>query len=101
MITDGKKSHDLAAKELSALRKGITSNHVRYFYCLNCFHLYTMKNKLKNKKNMCNNNDYSYIEIPIKDNRILKYNHTEKSMKVPFVIYADLESLLEKNKRLS
>ena len=31
-----------------------------------------------------------------KDNKILKYNHGEKSMKFPFIIYADLESLLEK-----
>ena len=30
------------------------------------------------------------------DNKILKYNHGEKSMKAPFIIYADLESLLEK-----
>ena len=30
------------------------------------------------------------------NNKILKYNHGEKSMKVPFIIYADLESLLEK-----
>ena len=34
--------------------------------------------------------------MPKEDNKILKYNHGEKSMKVPFVIYADLESLLEK-----
>ena len=31
-----------------------------------------------------------------KGNNIIKYNHGEKSMKVPFVIYADLECLLEK-----
>ena len=30
------------------------------------------------------------------DNKILKYNHGEKSMRAPFVIYADLECLLEK-----
>ena len=34
--------------------------------------------------------------MPGKDNKILKYNHGEKSMKVPFVIYADIEPLLEK-----
>ena len=34
--------------------------------------------------------------MPEKDNKISKYNHGEKSMKIPFVIYADLESLLEK-----
>ena len=34
--------------------------------------------------------------MPTKDNKIIKYNHGEKSMKLPFVIYADLECLLEK-----
>ena len=34
--------------------------------------------------------------MPNKDNKILKYNHGEKSMKASFIIYADLESLLEK-----
>ena len=29
-------------------------------------------------------------------NKILQYNHGEKSMKIPFVIYTDLESLLER-----
>ena len=29
------------------------------------------------------------------DNKILKYNHGEKTMKVPFIIYADLKSLLK------
>ena len=30
------------------------------------------------------------------DNKILKYNHGEKPMKVPFIIYADLGSFLGK-----
>ena len=34
--------------------------------------------------------------MPKEDNKILKYNHGETSMKVPFIIYADLEHLLEK-----
>ena len=34
--------------------------------------------------------------MPNEDNKILEYNHGEKSMKAPFIIYADLESLLEK-----
>ena len=39
--------------------------------------------------------------MPKEDNKLLKYNHGEKSMKVPFIIYSGLESLLEKNERLS
>ena len=34
--------------------------------------------------------------IPKKDNKILKYNHGEKSMKTPFIIYADMDYLPEK-----
>ena len=34
--------------------------------------------------------------MPTKDNNTIKYNHGEKSMKLPFTIYADLECLLEK-----
>ena len=32
---------------------------------------------------------------------MLKYNNREKSMNVLFVIYADIESLIEKNRYLS
>ena len=38
--------------------------------------------------------------MPKEDNKILKYNHGEKSVKFSFIIYADLESLLEKNDHL-
>ena len=34
--------------------------------------------------------------MPTKDNNTIKYNHGEKSIKLPFVVYADLECLLEK-----
>ena len=34
--------------------------------------------------------------MPTKDNDAIKYNHGEKSKKLPFVVYADLECLLEK-----
>ena len=34
--------------------------------------------------------------MPDEDNKISKYNHREKSMRVPFIIYADLECLLWK-----
>ena len=38
--------------------------------------------------------------MPNEDNKIIKYNQGDKSIKSPFIIYADLECLLEKNKYL-
>ena len=34
--------------------------------------------------------------MPTKDNKIIKHNQGEKSIKLPFIIYADLECLPEK-----
>ena len=34
--------------------------------------------------------------MPNEDNKVIKYNQGEKSIKSPFIIYADLECLLEK-----
>ena len=76
--------------------KSITSNHKEDFYCLNCFHSYRTKNKLEAHKKICENRDYCRVEMLTKDNNTIKYNHGEKSIKLPFVVYADLECLLEK-----
>ena len=96
MIAFGKKWYYLSAKNLSALLKGITSNHKGDFYCLNCLHSYSTKNKFEKRYNVCTNHDNCHVEMPKEDNKIWKYNYGEKSIKVPFIIYTDLESLLEK-----
>ena len=96
MITDRQKWHYLVVKNLSGLLKGITSTHMKDFYCLHCFHSYRTKSKLEAHKKICENHDYCHVEMPTKDNNTIKYNHEEKSMKLPFAIYADLECLLEK-----
>ena len=96
MITDGEKWYYLAVKKLSALLRGIIGNNNGDFYFLKCFRSYTTENKLEKRKNVCEHHDYCYAEMPKEVNKILKYNHGEKSMRAPFVIYADLERLLKK-----
>ena len=96
MITDkNNRWHYLAVKSLPALFRGITSNHYGDFYCLNCFHSYCTLNKLKKHERVCNNHDYCYIYMP-KEHEEIKYISGENSLKVPFIVYADLECLLKK-----
>ena len=45
MITDSKKWHYLAVKSLSALLKGITSNHNQVFLLFKLFHSYSTEKK--------------------------------------------------------
>ena len=96
MITDGEKWHYIAVKRLSGLLRGVTGNNYSDFYCLNCFHTYRTENKLEKRKKICENYDYCHVEMSNEDNKIIKYNQAEKSIKSPFIIYADLECLLEK-----
>ena len=83
-------------KNLSTWLKGITSNHKGDFHCLNCFLSYRTEKKLRKHERVCNDHDYCYVEMPDEGSKILKYNYGEKSLKVPVIIYADLECLLEK-----
>ena len=96
MISNGENWHYLVDKNLPGLLKEITSNHKEDFYCLNCFHPYRTKNKLEEHKKICENHNHCNVEMPNEDNKIIKYNQGKKSIKLPFIIYADLECLLEK-----
>ena len=96
MIADGEKWHYLVVNNSSRLLRGVTSNHNADFCCLNCFHSYRTNNKLEAHKKICENHNHCHEEMPIKGNNTIKYNHGEKSIKMPFTIYADLEFLLEK-----
>ena len=72
------------------LRRIISSNSGD-FCRLNCFHSYHTLNKLKKYERICNDHDYCHMEMPEKNKNILKYSPGDKSLKVPFIIYADLE----------
>ena len=96
MITDdNNRCHCLAVKSLPTLLRGITSNHHGDFYCLNCFHSYRTLNKLKKHERVCNNHDYCCVDIP-REHEKIKHLPAEKSLKDPFIVYADLECLLKK-----
>ena len=96
MFSNGENWHYLTVKDLSRLLGGITSNHDGDFYCLNCFHSYRTKNKFEAHKKIYENRDYCHIDMPTNDNDMIKYNQGEKSIKLPFIVYTDLECLLEK-----
>ena len=95
MITDGTKWNYLAVKTLSELLRGITGNNHGDFYCFNCLHSHTTKNRLKKHQKICENHEHCKLEMT-KIGSVLKYIFGEKSIMTPFIIYADLESILEK-----
>ena len=95
MITDCEKQHVLK-KEFFTLLKGIISPHNGDSYYLHCLHSFSTENKPQEHKKVCKNHDYCCIEMAKKVNDVLSYNDGERFAKVQFIIYADMEALLEK-----
>ena len=72
----------------------MTSKHHGYFYCLNCLHSFATK-KIELRKNVYEIKIF-YVIMPSEDTKVLELYQYQKSDKVPFNIYADLQCIIEK-----
>ena len=88
--------HCLAVKNLPALLRGITSKYHGGFCYLNCLHFFRTENKLKSHKKVCINKDFCGTVMPSEKDKILAFKHYMRSDKMPYIIYADIESLIKK-----
>ena len=88
-----KGRHYLAVKKLFTL---LTSKHQGDFYCLNCLHSFRTENKLKSHEKVCKNKYFCGTAIPSEKDNILEFCQYMKSDKMPYIIYADIESLIRK-----
>ena len=76
---------------MSALLHRINSKINDHFYCLNCFHSFRTENKLKShKKKACEN------KMPSAKDNTTEFNQYMKSNKIWYIIYANIESLIQK-----
>ena len=81
---------------MASLLRGITSKHHGDFYCLNCLHSFATKKKLELHKKLCQNKDFFNVIMLFEDTKMLEFNQYQKSDKAPFIIYEDLECIIEK-----
>ena len=80
---------------MSALLRGITSKNNGGFYCLNCFYSFRTKNKRESHKRACENIDFYNVNMSFDDTKILEFSQYQKSNKATFIIYVDLERIIE------
>lgn len=81
MTADSKKWHYLALTIISALLRGIKSNHNGDYYWLKCFNSNATKNKLRSHRKSCKDHDYCYMEMTEEDSNILKYDQEKRPWK--------------------
>ena len=84
------------SKKLSALFYGTTTKHKVIFYCFSCLHSLRTENKLKTHQKICKNKDFCGAVMPSEMDEILEFIQSMKSDKLPFIIYANIKSLVKK-----
>ena len=95
LISDGEKQHYCLIKSLSRLLSSQVSGHKESnSFCLNCLNHFPNEEKLKIHEEYCLKNQAIRIEMP-EEGSLVTFIHHNRSIKVPFVVYADFEAFTE------
>ena len=95
LISDREKQHYCLIKNLSRLISSkLTKHNGSVNICRRCLNHFPNEKKLKIHKEYCSNNEAVKIEMP-KEGSLISFNHHNRSIKVPFVFYADFEAFTE------
>ena len=94
LIKDGENSHYCLVNNVSALIASQVNNHKgTRNICLNCLNGYNTKQALDKHKESCYDNECVKVVMPEKGT-FLRFKNFLHSEKVPFIVYADTESLI-------
>ena len=95
LITDNDKKHYVAIKSLGRLLSRQNSKHNEsQHFCINCLQGFREASSRDEHYEYCRSNEAVRIEMP-NANPIVKYSDGQYQFKVPFMMYADFESILE------
>ena len=95
LITEGNRKHYVAIELLSRLLSSKNNKHngTQYF-CMNCLQEYSNESSRDEHFRYCANNEAVCIGMPHRK-PIVEYLNGQYQYKVPFIMYADFESILE------
>ena len=97
LITKDENKHYVLIKDFNKFMFNQTRHKGRKHFCMFCLQCFSSERVLNNHKDNCIQvNGAQAVKMPTKDNNILKFNNFHKQQPVPFVIYADFESITEK-----
>ena len=101
LITDGNRNHYVAIKSLARLLSSQNSKHKESQpSCTNCLQGFAMEISRNEHYVYCKSNEAVRIEMPVKKPTV-EYSYGQYQFKVPFMMYADFESILEPIQRVS
>ena len=95
LISEGDKWHHTAIESLSRLLASKNSKHAhKQYFCNNCLQGFTQELSRDEHYSYCINNEMVRVEMPSKGSTVEFYDG-QNQFRVPFMMYADLEAILE------
>ena len=95
LIAQGGNQHYCVIKNRSSLLNNQATKHEhRRYYCLRCLNGFDSVEKLNLHKGYCQKHNPVKVAMPAQGTKI-EFRNYDRSMRVPFVIYADFEAFTE------
>ena len=96
MIVDCEKRHYTAIKNMSRLLSRLNGKtRSAYHYCINCFNGLWTESARDKYYEYCSSNGHVKVTKPTEKKKKLKFHDGQYQFKVPFMLYADFESILK------
>lgn len=90
------KSHFSWIKNLSGLFSSqLTKNGHKRFFCDRRLNSFVTEAKLNQHLIYCTNQNECQVQMPSFNNNIIEFKNRKNQLPVPFIIYADIESILK------
>ena len=90
------KSHYCLIRDLNKMLSSASyKNKHRKYFCTYCLHGFTREDLLMKHQPACQSHGLQAVHLPSEKERWMKFKNFGKSLKAPFVIYADFECILE------
>ena len=96
VTSNSETNHYIRLKNFNRLCHNVTKHGEKKFFCKHCIQHFASEERLQKHKEDCMLlNECQAIEMP-PEGEVTKFKYFRETVKIPFVIFADLEALLHK-----
>ena len=90
------QSHYCLIRNVDRMLSSQTKHNGKRLHCSYCFHGFGTEKLLNNHREYCQKYGYQVVTYPGPEVQEMKFTQVGKMLRVPFVIYADFECILER-----
>ena len=95
LVSNHTTNHYCLIKDLNKMLYHLTKHKGKKYFCTHCLHGFTAQVLLQNHIEGCYKHDPTSVKLPEGRQSFMEFKDWKKTMKVPYVIYADFECILE------